>query len=72
MDSQANSRPMSACSDRHSVFSDGLLYNPEENRAPIREASNSRTQHLAAKEKEWYDASALEGLYMSTLIYLRE
>ena len=72
MDSQTNSRPMSARSDRHSVSSEGLLYNPEENRVPIHEASNSRMQHLAAKAKEWYDASVLEGLYMSTLIYLRE
>ena len=63
---------MSTRSDRYSVFSDGLQYIPEENRAPIHEASNSRMQHLAVKAKEWYDSSVLEGLYMATLIYLKE
>ena len=72
MDGQPNSRQMSTRSDRFVVFSDGLQFIPEENRAPIHESSNSRMQHLAVKAKEWYDSSALEGLYMSTLIYLRE
>ena len=70
--SQPNSRPMSTCSDRFIVFSDGLQFIPEENRVPVHEANNSRMQHLAVKAKEWYDSSVLEGLYMSTLIYLRE
>ena len=72
MNIQPNIRPMSHRSDRDSVFSDGMQFIPEENRAPIHEANNSRVQHLAVKAKEWYDASVLEGLYMSTLIYLRE
>ena len=72
MNSQPNSRPMSQRIDGYSVFSDGLQSIPEENRVPIHEANNSRMQHLAAKEKGRYDASVLEGLYMSTLIYLKE
>ena len=66
------SRPDSQ-SSRLSVFSEGgLQFIAEESRVPIHKADNSRAQHLAAKAKEWYEQSVMEGLYMATIIYIRE
>ena len=66
------SRPMSQQSDRASVFSEGLQFSPDEYRTPIREPNSNRQQHLAVKASEWYQPHVLEGLYVSTLMYLRE
>ena len=58
-------------SSRQSVFSDGQFV-AEESRVPIHEPNNSRMQHLAVKSNERYDSEALGGLYIATLIFIRE
>ena len=49
------------------MFSD----DQEEVKIPIIEQQDSREKHLAAKADEWNEPGVREGLYTSSLIYLK-
>ena len=65
------SPPASRPSSGVSMFSENQ-YTPEEARIPINEQQGSRMRHLAVKDEEWNEPAVLEGLYIASLIYMKQ
>ena len=57
-------------SSRVSIFTDDQ-YEAEDGRIPITEQQDSRMQHLAVKAEEWNEPGIREGIYIASLIYMK-